>query len=314
MALPTLEKTWQHNVNQSTVTSGNSYTDMRALMYKIKASLIGFGTTPWTVVSSSDGSANAGAADYWASATNCVWDNSGSNHSWIVLQQSGLNNFQVCIDLNMGTGNPNYCSIFVSYAAGFTGGSLTARPTATDEVTWFSTAQWVDISTPVDTVLHVMQSTTGENTRLYICSQSAVRACWFFEKLADSGLANPVVSHLRATITTFTEFYNGTRWTGKKGTTTFSAYTGSEYYYNTFVVNANSGAVSDISSAYPMTPLSAHSETATAKGRLGRFVDMWAGSSAFALAATYPAAPDNKQFIQLGQMIHPWGGTTPVIV
>lgn len=314
MALPTLEKTWQHNVNQSTATSSNFLTDMQALMYKIKASLVGFGSTPWTVVSSSDGT-SAGAADYWLAAANCVWNYSGNAHSWIVLQQSGLSNFQACIDLNFSSGNPNYLSLFVSFAAGFTGGSTTARPTATDEISILSAAQWIDISnTPVDTVLHAMQSTTGENTRLYVCTQSNVRFSMFFEKLADSGLANSTQVAYRRGMLAFSEMYNTAYWVGKKGATTIYGYTGSEYYYNTFVVNANSGSASDISSAYPMTPVSVHCETATARGRLGRVVDMWVGSPTFALAATYPATPDNKQFIQIGQIISPWNGSTPVIL
>jgi hypothetical protein len=104
MALPTLEKTWQFNVNQSTTTSGSILPDMQALLYKLKTSLIGFGSTPWTVIRSSNGS-SAGASDYWASSSDLIWNYEGSAHSWMVLQQSALNNLQLLISCEQSPSN-----------------------------------------------------------------------------------------------------------------------------------------------------------------------------------------------------------------
>lgn len=314
MALPTLEKTWQHNVNQSTATSGSRNTDAQALWLKVKNALTGFASGAWTVVSSSNG-ITAGAGDHWSSASDIGWASGSNPHSWIVLRQTGLaTNCEVCIDLNVSSSYPNQGSIVISYAAGFTGGSTSARPTATDERVLASATTLWSVTSAIATVLHVMMSTTGENTRIVICANSAVVAQWYFEKLADSALANPVVAAVKGDATTVTTLCGTTSWCGIKDATQFAAYMGTEYYNNNYTINANSGASSDISSAYPIVPLSLHSETTGAKGRAGRLVDLWGGSSSFAIAATYPAAPDNKQFVQFSQFVYPWDGSTPVIV
>jgi hypothetical protein len=201
--------------------------------------------------------------------------------------------------------------------AGFTGGNATNRPTATDETIWMNANQFINISqsTPQTTVLHVMMSSTGEQTRILVCSQSTVVMQWFFEKLADSALSNPVVHNIRSNGSNLINDYMGTaRWVGKKGSTTFNGFTGAEYYYSTYVVNALGGAIPDITGGYPITPLSVHSETTNAKGRCGRMVDIWGGSPSIGIGGTYPASPDNKEFVQFNQWIFPWNSTTPVIL
>ena len=313
MALPTLEKTWQHNVNQSTTTSGTIYTDLKALMYKIKASLVGFASSPWTVVRSSNGVV-ADASDNWASAADVIWV-TGSNRSWIVLQQSGLGSTQICISCSpYGSTNSDFLNLAISPSAGFTGGSITARPTATDERVILSDMSWITFNSAVNTVLHVMMSSTGEQTRILIFAGSTVRAQWFIEKLADSSLTYPVGIIVQAAGYTLAQFLSNPYWFGKHGAVDFTAFTATESYGAGYVVNVNSGAVSNISGGYPMTPLSLHSETPSAKGRAGRLVDMWAGSSSIATGSTYPVLPaDTKEFFQFNQFVFPWNGSTPVI-
>lgn len=313
MALPTLEKTWQYDVNQDLATSGVLATDQRALMFAIKDALVSFGVQPWTVVSSSD-SSSAGASDYWVDAADLVFAGPGVAHSWIVLKQTGLGtNVQLCIDL-INQYDYSVATVILSPNAGFTGGSTTARPTATDEVTVLSSAAWTGLAAAADVKLHVMQSDDGQCTRVVICSQSACRGLWILDKLADSSLAIPVVVTMKNGTTTGSTHLTNAYFVGRHSTTNLTAYCGTEYYNTTAGVNANSGAPSDISGLYPITPLSAWSETTGAKGRLGRFQDLWIGSSSFGLGGTYPATPDSKLFAQFQQFVFPWDGSTPLIV
>ena len=72
MALPTLEKTWQFNVNQAIATTGVVNTDAQNLLFRIKQTLIGFSSNPWTVVRSSN-SVTTGASDLWVAASNLIF-------------------------------------------------------------------------------------------------------------------------------------------------------------------------------------------------------------------------------------------------
>ena len=310
MALPTLERTWQYNVNQQTPTSGVLATDRSALLYKIKVSLTTFASSPWTVVRSSN-AVTAGAADYWASPANITGANSGTAHSWIVLQQSGITGgpLQICLDL--GSSSQDYIYTMMSYA-GFTGGTITNRPTATDEQLIWNPAQW--FSTSGDTVLHVMQSADGRSTRIVYLRASVIRGLWMFEDLADSLLPNRgVCSFVGGGAPAISTYLSNANFWGRFGAIPFTAFVGTEVYKNVTAAEANSGAVSDITQAYPITPLSLHSETASAKGRLGRIVDLWFGSPSLALGSTYPVSPADKEFIHVTPFVMPWNGSTPIL-
>jgi hypothetical protein len=315
MALPSLERTWQYNVNQQ-VAPTSLTVDLQNLMYLIKASLVGFISSPWTVVSSSDGTSNFGASDYWSDYTKLVWTSAGSNHSWIVLQQTGVaSTFQILIDLS------NYtqlnCNILMSFA-GFTGGSLTAAPTASDSVTILSNSSWIYYQSSVNTILDVWMDSTGKSTRVVILAGSTVRSMFFIEYLADSPLTNKAVGVCKSSSgeVTLGSFQGSAYWAGRYSSINFTGYTCSEAYGTTNsqspVVNQASGSISNFSGAYPISPLSVFSATGGATGRAGRLVDMWAGSSSIATGSTYPAA--GLALIQLNQFVLPWDGvSTPVI-
>jgi hypothetical protein len=198
MTLPVPEKTWQFNVNQTAYTSGAQATDNASLLYAIKASLIGFGTAPWTVSGSSNG-AGAGAmdgVDRWASAANVIWNTTGNNHSWIVLKQTGIDvGFEVLIDCNVAQ---QYYLTVTWATSGFAGGSATTAPTAAGSITSISAPgsnMWAYGSTSAfSRILHVMQSTDGECTRIVVWCNSgllnyAPYTLWMFEKVK-----NPVSS------------------------------------------------------------------------------------------------------------------------
>ena len=185
MALPTLEKTWQFDVNQVTPTVGVLETDMDTMILKLKNSLIGFASTPWTVVRSSNG-VTVAASDLWSTIADLV--HSSSARSWIVLKQTGCGgqgNLQICLDLNSSAQNNH--DLYVSWHAGFGAGTTSARPTATDE-TGFS-LQWGSV-TPGQTVLHVAQSSDGASTRVFLARDGAIVTTWLIDTQADC-LASP---------------------------------------------------------------------------------------------------------------------------
>lgn len=318
MALPTLEKSWQFNVNQTTATSGTLATDCKSVMYKLKTSLTGFSTSPWTVVSSSDGS-TYGASDKWTSSSTLVWNSSGNAHSWIVLQQTGINGSgttQICIDLLSSNASNTYLfSINFSPNAGFvTGGTLTARPTATDE--YSLTSQTWYPNTAASSVLHVQQSSTGDCTRWFVFSGGTIySSCIIDTMYSDSAMSyKGVFSYLQnplySNVYTSTAIFEG--FNGASGGTKFPAYVGVESISSSAVPAMNSGAISDFSGGYPICPISLHSTTAGSRGRLGRLSDIFIGSSAIATGSGYPSSGANT-FAQFGAYVIPWNGSTITI-
>lgn len=312
MSLPTLEKTWQFNVNQAVTSVGVLNTDCQNTVFRIKQSLIGFGSSPWTVVKSSN-SSTTGASDLWVTAANLISVN-GSPHSWIVLQQAGTTGgpTQICIDLNS---NQYYnFSLILSPAAGFTltAGTTSARPTASDESVVFNSGQFTS-SSPISTVVHAMMSTTGENTRVFIFNAGALGGSFMIENLVDSTIANRAVATAKSGPMAVATYFNAAAWSGRFGSLVCTMFTGTEAYNAATVAAANAGAISNITNAYPITPLSAHSETVLCKGRLGRFSDLWFGSTGVATGSTYPTSPNDKEFIHINPFVLPWNGSIPVM-
>jgi len=121
--------TWRHDVNQIIPQGASTLATNRALLLALVASLKGGN---FTVLRSSDG-VSAGAAgdgvDRWVDAADLVFAPGAGAHSWILLQGLG---FQLLIDLSSASALGDQFRIRASIA-GFTGGSITAAPTATDE-------------------------------------------------------------------------------------------------------------------------------------------------------------------------------------
>ena len=116
MALPTLLKTWQFNVN-NIIVSQDEDTSYPEALFTIKEALTGFASNPWTVVASSDGS-TADETDRWIDQGDVNWGTGA--HSWIVLQN--VNGQQILFDPDYSaTSNPEDINIEVSMGGNFTG-------------------------------------------------------------------------------------------------------------------------------------------------------------------------------------------------
>lgn len=141
----TFEKTWQTALNVAPSDNATVLGLSRSYLWFVKAFLkgeTGGATTGlWTCVGSSD-SVTAGMdnSDRWGATydgTKIVRASGAVAHSWIVLKSPNFTAggitavpFYMIIQYN---GTLDYQAIFVFSKAAPTGGSITARPTATDE-------------------------------------------------------------------------------------------------------------------------------------------------------------------------------------
>jgi hypothetical protein len=233
MSLPTIEKTWKFNVNHSVGAGVSNKATNQQLLLDIKNMLIATGSLGtwtdatgagvaapafWTVRYSSN-SFNFGTPgdgiDRWQSITDVVpynnpQENSPFAHSWIVLKSTALDpgtNFQLLIDYNSSESSAfGDASFIVSRTAGFTGGSLNARPTATDEVfcgsrggTYVGTYDPIfgsinGIFGGIGYTLHALISTDGFSNRLIVSRGTAVSFILAIERSVTSpaGWTTPI--------------------------------------------------------------------------------------------------------------------------
>lgn len=316
MALPTLAKTWQFDVNQTIAAQGSALATGKAIMFALKESLIGFAQNPWTVSGSSDSStAGMDSVDRWVTAGNIV--NSSSNHSWIVLRQTGIaSNYEVCIDF--GTSG-NTITLAASASAGFTGGSTTARPTATDEAILISNNIYMS---GVDTThqLHVMQATDGSCTRVIVW-RGGTNLCTFFlfDKAANTvtGWTNPCISIAQCTTSgiamTYSSLTLGTSSFGRYSGNFTALWTSESVGGSIFPELTNIGTVANsIDNSWSFFPIGIASTTAGNRGRHGSMVDIWWRPISVSDGDTFPNSSSNRQFVAFGPLIFPWTNSTDV--
>lgn len=320
MALPALAKTWQYSVNIDLNTTGTLLGDNRQFLRRMKNELKAFGTLPWTCSGSSNSvAAGLDGNDRWAADTDLVWANPGTVHSWIVLRQTGIaTNYEICIDLSV-TGSATQITFVVSPSAAFTGGTTSARPTATDEIVVLSNAAYHGVSTTFDCALHLMQSTDGQCTRIMMLIGGG--RCDMFimldkPKNPTTGWTNPSIAAWHnagaaAQTLAFTVFTNTARLNSRFSGTNFTNFITTEGYNANALVNKQV-APNDISGEYPMCPIAIASETATRRGRHGEIFDLYYGLEAVADGDTYPNDV-TRQFLQIGEFIFPWNGTVPLL-
>lgn len=124
---------FSHAINKPS-TVGADRSESGAYMYlRLRASLAGEISRLWKKRGSSDSvTAGMDGQDRLGNPSDIVTVSGAGAHSWDVLEDDlGL---QILHDWSAHASDRRYCKVFMSPAAGFTGGSTTARPTATDEV------------------------------------------------------------------------------------------------------------------------------------------------------------------------------------
>jgi hypothetical protein len=329
MATPTNVKTWQYALNLTTfadnTTVGNAYESASRRLFQIKSFLTSADdfTTPWTVVSSSD-AATAGVGDKWLDAGDLIWraDTGGAIFSWIVLRQAAISaTFEVMIGCEQDNTSDDGKRIIVYVSqAGFTGGTTTTRPTATDERRLRShTEYWGSgqVNTAYDSQTHVWMSDDGECTRIVIYIQGTVTGYWCFEKPA-----NPVpewttpyfacvlgTSNITVDQTTYASFYDSANILSYFAGDAVSMYMSGEGFASAAAGEylTNAGQLTNNWSAGSMGLIST---TSPFRGRNGEVFDLRWGFKSTAGEVRYFPADGSKTFVQISDFILPWDGTT----
>ena len=338
MSLPTLAKTWQFNINQAYAAPGSVTNLNKTALLALKNSLIGFASNPFTIGYSCNGS-TAGTAndgvDRWAAIADVVFGNPGATHSWVVLKQPAIAaGFQILISASAEADSAGVAyatqlaiSIYVSRSAGFTGGSKTARPTATDEQTvkeiGGSTGRWGGINaTNLALRVHALMSTDGLCTRVFFASSGVVWGAFTLDAVSNTTDASWSPAwharlHSKLSSGTFPQslstamyyaydgaiFFNGTASTAALTAESRGGTFGPDD--NGFAAMAN-----DADGNWLFFPIGLVSATMGARGRLGTMIDIWWGSSAVPSGDRYDAT--SKSFAQLGPWIVPWDGSSAV--
>lgn len=324
MVLPFKEKTWQYNVGTNIYNATSGVNNQNAI-YAFKAALVGFGQNPWTVVGSSNRSvAGMDGVDRWIGQSSINLSNAVG--SWIVLKQTGISStFQILLTCSNLT---NPMQISFSPVAGFTGGSITAFPTATDSVV-VSGNSLNFRHAEGNAILNVMQTTDGYCTRAWMYingTPGGTSWCFHAEKIKNpvQGLTRDyfVANWVDSNVSAWTQ--NAYRYDyimGARFHATFSGNTdqvlqGTSEGLATVVNVDYFQCPNDISGEYQIYPISLANMDRTMGqyyGRWGEFYDLWMGSVSNDLFYFRDNFNSSKQFFQISNVIIPWNGTQAVL-
>jgi len=353
MPIPVLEKTWQFALNLQNTTDGIPVHDIRKAFILLKNALKAMPLSPWTVAGSSNGvTSNMTGTDLLVTFANIVGgDVPPYDHSWIVLRQPGLNGgAQVLFEFRSWYApSDSGIDVVFSPSAGFTGGTTIVRPTASDEVvvTLYNVgnapADWISPGGALVSrqyVIHVMQSTDGQCTRILGCAGGGITCYLAFEApgSAVSGWANPVIAAMTHSSGALT--LSASRWLnyadrvstnmGYLGTGCFYALGNSGApMYPTLGTEAHSGGTlvvsgdyaNELSGEYPLTSLGVHNVTWFGagvaapgdRGRRGHLVDMWLTVPSLSTGDHLPG-DGSKRFIVVDDFVLPWDGATTMLL
>jgi hypothetical protein len=324
MPLPTLVKTWQISRNNSIPSLGSNLAHVRRIWKTIKDLMIGFASSPWTVRGSSDSvAAGMDQVDRWDSDTDLVLN--GGAHSWIVLRNSNIAvNFEICIDLNIGF--ERNATLVISPSAGFTGGTTSARPTATDEIVMNAGAEATK-ETDTQAYISAWQSTDGQCFRMCMWQENAIRMFWMMEKPRNPrvGWTNPSLSLILGAFGDVQpNFFNLYKTTGtglargRQGATTLELnFTGEAGGSGLLASIAPVGTqTNEFDSTWDFYPIGIWSNTVNGRGRNGMVNDVWWAPLNLNPGDTAPNDANDRQFVKFGSIWLPWdpgGSTVPLM-
>ena len=328
MALPTPEKTWQFAHISNTLT-GSQGDDAHDFFLKFKTAAKTFGSQPLTVVGSSNGvSANMSGTDLLAAYSDFVHAVAGSPHSWVVLATAVA---QICFDFNRAPGLFGVITLdIITSSAGFSGGSINNRPTASDESVLLTNDSWTGrlgtgSSTGGQIRGHIMLSDDGQCFRVVVANNNTVGGFLLVDKAggAVSGWTDPVISvflgqgysdnttnnllEARIWISTLSTAIIHSR--GPAGS--MPLYACVEYVggLDASIVERYNGA-NEISGEYPLLAVGLfHGVTASQRGRHGHISDLWFTNAILANGDTMPS-DGSKQFVIFGDVVFPSDGTS----
>lgn len=339
--LPNLAKVWQFDVNQIIDWQGTTALVGAEILYRIKESLRGFTLNPWTVRGSSNGvTAGMDTVDRWLSKSNINWAADGVARSWVVLQQTALigignpptTGYQLLLDCSTTVSSTGVsCRALVSPTGSFTGGSITARPTAVDEHSINGAENrshthyfWNGGDSRGRTILHVMQSGDGQCTRwvTFLASTNGptMGGATLIERISNPspGFLYPAVAMNYRNWNRdfmFTRSANVEPFVGSQGggtTTQFLAALSVEGSIDATLVNRQ-GMPDELSGEWMMSPCGIWvPNTVGFRARIGQTFDLWTTSVRLNEGTCFPEDA-SRQFVKFGSMILPWNGDAPLL-
>jgi hypothetical protein len=280
------------------------------------------GLASWEVVGSCDSvNFNMSGTDLLTGSSKIVF--STGNHSWIVLKQPLQGNLpeklQVCLDYNHSSSVAYNVTVVFSIGAGFSGGSLSSRPTATDEVVVNSIAQ-VLINTVVNGSCGVncVKSDDGKVTRMILSKDGILetKAYWAFEELLD--VESYWTSKTIAVVAPLTH-------AGLNGASNLFNYQGGSnsgrlsWASTIDKALSDSGAPTtmhrpDYGGAWPVFPCGVFNDLGASRGKLGNCADLYAASYNVPNGQYFAGAGGGDfQFVNIGGIVFPWNGEPMVL-
>jgi hypothetical protein len=192
MSLPAIEKSWQIVPNMTQRNTGP------LLILDRKNALCGtaFGgysiaLNAWHVVRSSNG-VTVADSDLWVTTSDIVLGaNVSATRSWIILENA-LGR-QILIDY-YGAVSREF-QISLSPGGLFTGGTISTKPTASDELNTYGFASSIGVSGNCNQ--HIWVSADGRQTIMVTCASSSAVAMWIVGEAEDApaSWANPCVMY-----------------------------------------------------------------------------------------------------------------------
>lgn len=315
----TLDKTPIIDPNRVIAAAGTDDLSNAAMMSSIVSRLLALASGAPTCRGSSNG-IGTGALD-GVNRFGTVWAASG-NHGWIVLD-FGIG--ELCIDLLAGSTSTHLITAVWSPSAGFTGGSATARPTATDEQVLISGGAWGgNNGADVQQVFHIIHASDGSYTRVYICRGGVVSGVLRIETVKNprgSWATNQIaawVGSAGSTPQATVAIWNGGA--QFKGATTGMAatYGLTGEAYNGQLVGQAWGSQNTLDSAWDVGSIGVFSATATKQGRHGEIYDCWwvpSGLTDGDTMANNGASPasSHRDFAVFGDFLEPWTGDATTV-
>jgi len=306
---------------------GSLSPNSRDLVVQVKDAWVASGW--WAVTRSCDGTTIA-SSDLWADYTDLQGLGGSGGYSWLTIRNSATG-VEVCFAITV-TGSWTEMQVFVSVAAGFTGGdTIGNRPTATDEYeqTQGVGADWLGTGPAADAQFRAFNwvSDDGMNTRTAWMFGGNLVAWWQFDTLfstagtegswvpfatiAWEGGNNYAAPSTRMLISVYAACARHARTPAGVNETpgVFTEEWIANYFVDAFPQN-------EFTEQYYWTPpmgLNVSGVAAPRKGPFGFFQDQWwvglvtpGGAPVFTDGDT---AGDGA-FIFFGQMMLPWDGTT----
>lgn len=355
-ALPAHYRTWQFQVNAAIAAQASVLLTNALAVRSIKDAMLGAGAWTdsangavassgnWSVMSSCDGAGGAGSfgnndgVDRWDGNTKLIWAAAGSNHSWMVLRQTGFAGgpYYLYLDLN----NVNSYRLQAGWSNTlYTNGTATAAPsganlalagTGAAPYPLGASQNWGGPSANGASVLHVLKSADGKAFRAIICRNGWACGLWLFDELenapaawtapaicnvggGDATLAAAASALVLNSLANAGNQVNLACVNGNPALTLLHA----EGFGNTSLI-ATPTVANDMAAAWPMYRVGAYVRPTqafplsvpivNARGYLGQVRDLWWMQSQLAEGDGIPAA-GTRNFTVLGDLCIPWNTT-----